>query len=76
MPSTVIKQLEYHRDTKSLKIQFVSGLIYLYNDVPEEVYDQFRSYREKGIFFNNHIKNKYSFTRLHAGRADGVSDTE
>ena len=64
MPSTVIQDIEYNPETKCLVIQFVSGLLYAYADVPQQVYTAFEAYREKGVYFNLHIKNKYKFTKV------------
>lgn len=64
MPSTVIRALEYSAATAVLIIVFVSGSVYEYYEVPQEVYDEFKSYREKGVFYNTQIKNKYRFARV------------
>ena len=63
MPSTVIASIEYDTKTNDLTIGFVSGLVYVYLNVPEEVYKEFKNYREKGVYFNRHIKNKYYFKK-------------
>ena len=64
MPSTVIRSIEYNPATAVLTIVFVTGSVYEYYEVPQEVYEQFKSYREKGVFYNGHIKNKYRFVRV------------
>ena len=64
MPSTLINSIKYDAVTNDLTIGFVSGLIYVYFEVPEEVYYNFRNYREKGVYFNQHIRNKYRFKKL------------
>jgi lysyl-tRNA synthetase class 2 len=63
MPSTVIRSIEYNAATAVLTIVFIAGTIYEYYDVPAEVYEQLKSYREKGVFYNKQIKNKYRFAR-------------
>jgi len=63
MPSTVIASIEYDTKTNDLTIGFVSGMVYVYLNVPEQVYQSFKNYREKGIYFNMHIKNKYHFKK-------------
>ena len=64
MPSTVVKSVEYDTRTSNLTIGFVSGLVYVYFNVPEEIYHVFKNYREKGVYFNQHIRNKYRFKKM------------
>lgn len=64
MPSTVVASFHYTKETQTLKIIFVSGLIYEYKHVPENIYEEMKAYREKGIYFNRHIKGKYDFERV------------
>jgi uncharacterized protein YlzI (FlbEa/FlbD family) len=73
MPSTVIKLIEYSAALKELYITFVSGSTYVYLDVPEEVYEQFKVYREKGIFMNRYIKNHYSYRKVSADKDQKTS---
>jgi hypothetical protein len=62
MPSTVIAAIHY--DKGILKIVFVSGTVYHYLDVPEEVYMAMKASKSKGIYFNQHIKDKYAFEKI------------
>ena len=64
MPSTVIRSFEYRPDTAVLIVRFVAGTTYEYYDVPQHVYDEFRNFREKGVYYNIHIKNKFRFARV------------
>jgi len=64
MPSTVIASMHYDVETHSLKIIFVSGLIYVYQNVPEEIYNQLKTSRSKGIYFNRFIKGHYEFEKV------------
>lgn len=64
MPSTVIRSFDYDPSSAMLTIRFVSGSVYVYHEVPASVYDQFRNFREKGIFYNQQIKGKFSFQRI------------
>jgi hypothetical protein len=64
MPSTVIASASYNIETRILKIKFVSGFVYAYKDVPEEIYNQLRTSKSKGIYFNMHIKDKYFFEKV------------
>ena len=64
MPSTVIAHIDYDKEKALLTIRFVSGMVYQYLDVPEEVVAEFRQYREKGVFLNKFIKGKYKYKKL------------
>ncbi len=64
MPSTVIGSFTYHADTQTLRIRFLSGMVYEYKNVPESVYDGMKNSRSKGIFFNQNIKDIYEFEKV------------
>ena len=61
MPSSVIRFFRYSPDTRELKVTFVSGRLYVYEDVPPEVAAAFRNARSKGTFFNHEIRDRYVF---------------
>lgn len=63
MPSTVIKKYDYNPETQTLTIEYVSGLIYDYLNVPQMVYDEFRGSFSKGTFLNRHIKGKFEYVK-------------
>jgi hypothetical protein len=48
-------------DTRELKVTFVSGRLYVYEDVPPEVAAAFRNARSKGTFFNHEIRDRYVY---------------
>ena len=64
MPSTVIRSFDYRPADAVLTITFVSGFVYEYYDVPQQVVDAFRAFREKGVFYNEQIKGKFKFAKL------------
>ena len=64
MPSTVIAGFEYDAVALVLRIRFLSGAVYEYLDVPEELYAAMKTYREKGVFLNKFIKDKYAFRKV------------
>ena len=61
MPSSVIRFFRYAPDTRELKVTFVSGRLYVYEDVPPEVAAAFREARSKGTFFNHEIRDRYVY---------------
>lgn len=71
MPSAVIRSFRYDDDQQTLTIEFVSGKSYLYRNVSRGLYEAFRAYREKGVFYNQHIRGSYPFIKL-----DTMSDNK
>ena len=63
MPSTVIEKYYYQKETHSLIVVFVSGMVYRYKDVPEKIYNKMKEAFSKGTFFNEFIKGKYDFEK-------------
>lgn len=77
LESTAIKSFDYDPFTLSLVIQFwivrvknkviISkrpGGKYIFFQVPESVHTNFIRASSKGRFFNEHIKNKYDFSKI------------
>lgn len=64
MPSSVIATAHYDKDSQVLKVIFRSGAVYLYYDVPEEVYLLYMKARSKGIFLNKFIKGNFEFEKV------------
>ena len=63
MPSGVIRSFAYREMQRQLDVTFQSGKRYLYEDVPPEIYQGMKSAFSKGEFFNEHIRDRYTFTR-------------
>lgn len=61
MPSSVIRFFRYSPDTRELKVTFVSGRLYVYENVPPEVAAAFRMAYSKGTFFNHEIRDRYAY---------------
>jgi hypothetical protein len=64
MPSSVISTIDYDAKTSTLRITFVSGMVYHYKNVPEDVYYALKTSGAKGIFLNQQIKGKYKFEKI------------
>ncbi len=64
MPSSVISAIRYDAATETLRIIFVSGMVYDYKNVPEEVYKVMKISDSKGTYLNLHIKGKYVFEKI------------
>jgi lysyl-tRNA synthetase class 2 len=61
MPSSVIRSFAYHPAERRLDIEFVSGRVYGYLDVPPELVEAMRRSFSKGEFFNAHIRDRFDF---------------
>jgi len=56
--------MHYDKDTATLRIIFVSGLVYDYKNVPEEVYHAMKTSGSKGTYLNKHIKGHYEYEKV------------
>ncbi|MGX5820087.1 KTSC domain-containing protein [Chitinophaga lutea] len=64
MPSSVVHSMQYDEQTRTLRIRYVSGLVYDYKAVPPEVYAQMKTASSKGQFLNKHIKGHYAYEKV------------
>ena len=60
--SSNIKRIGY--DDKCLLVEYMSGAMYKYKDVPRSVYKQFLEAESKGRFMNSEVKGKYEYERV------------
>jgi KTSC domain len=64
MPSSVVTHIQYSAATSTLRIRFVSGLLYEYKNVPEKVFRAMKNASSKGTYLNRNIKGRYEFERI------------
>lgn len=64
MPSTVVSKYRYYAKSQILRITFVSGTVYDYKNVPEEVYLEMKASFSKGTYLNENIKGSYQFEKI------------
>ena len=62
--STNLRSIGYDPDARVLEIEFHSGSIYQYINVPEQVYLALMNAVSKGSYFSDHIKERYKFKRI------------
>ena len=62
--SSNIASIGYDADTDTLEVEFLSGAIYQYYNVPQNMYDQLVQAGSKGRFLNTYIKNAYPYSRV------------
>jgi len=67
VPSSVIRRFSYDETQRRLRVTFVSGDVYDYDQVPPEVVADFRAARSKGRFFGPNIRDAYPYRRVERG---------
>lgn len=61
--SSNIRKTEYDTETKKLLIEFNNGTIYEYDEVPHQLYTQFRMSESQGKFFHSKISKSYKYKK-------------
>jgi hypothetical protein len=69
--SSVIERIAYDDAATTLWVSFSGAGTYLYDDVPEAVFEDFCLAPSAGTFFHERIKDRYSFRRDPARRRFG-----
>lgn len=64
MPSSVISKIQYDETSKRLRVIFISGLIYDYQNVPADIYFELKRSGSKGTYLNRHIKGHFDFKKV------------
>ncbi len=59
--SSLIAKVGYAKDTRLLEIEFRSGALYRYRQVPEPTYLALMSAVSKGRYFSNNIRGKFTY---------------
>ena len=62
--STTVKSLGYEASTKTLEVEFNSGAIYQYMEVPASVFTDLMRASSHGSFLNRHIRGHYEYVRV------------
>ena len=62
--SSVIKSAAYTYSSHTLKLYYASGNGYMYNRVPNHVFEGLRTSESKGKFINKYVLGKYSYRKL------------
>jgi hypothetical protein len=64
--STTLKCVSYSSDQHLLTVEFHSGKIYEYLDVPTQIYQELLQASSKGRYFNFHIRNHFRTQEVRA----------
>jgi hypothetical protein len=62
--SSNLVKTEYDIETKKLVVEFKNGMKYEYDEVPHQLYTQFRISESQGKFFNSKISKVFKYKKL------------
>lgn len=62
--SSNIRSVGYDGESRTLEIEFHTGGIYQYFDVPESVYKSLMSASSLGSYFYRYIRDRYRWTKI------------
>lgn len=69
--STTMRSVGYQPKSRILEIEFDSGTVYQYLEVPARIYEQLLRAESKGRYFNNEIREIYLYVQVSRTRAAG-----
>lgn len=61
--SSTLSSVAYDATTRILELQFTSGDVYQYRQVPRYRYTELLNAPSKGTYFNLYIKDRYPFRK-------------
>jgi len=61
--STTMRSVGYDSAEQILEVEFTSGAVYHYLEVPAAVFDELMAAESKGRYFNQEIRDDYSALR-------------
>lgn len=62
--STSLRKASYDALKETLRVAFVNGSIYEYQNVPSKTFTQFRLAKSQGKFFNQSIAKAYEYRKV------------
>jgi hypothetical protein len=73
--SSTIHKVDYNEKEKTMEIEFRSGNVYRYYDVPQRMWKIFQLYIEcegsAGSFFNEYLKNQFTSEKVSGNETEG-----
>ncbi|WP_461790961.1 KTSC domain-containing protein [Pedobacter sp.] len=64
MPSSVVAHISYQLANQELKVIFNSGDVYIYHNVPEKIYKEFKASISKGTYLNRKLKKLFKGEKI------------
>ena len=62
--SSSLKSIGYDSLEQTLEVEFQHGAVYVYLDVPQDVFEELKAAESKGRFFNSNIRSVYTHAKL------------
>lgn len=62
--SSNLASIGYDSETSTLEVEFKSGAVWQYYNVPEAVWHEFYGSESKGKYFSREIKGKYAESQV------------
>ena len=62
--SSVIAATRYNARTRTLQVEFRTGRVYRYFNVPRKVYEELISAPSEGEYFNTRIRNSHRYREM------------
>lgn len=62
--SSNIRHTEYDTETKKLLVEFNNGIKYEYDEIPHQLYTQFRMSESQGKFFSQKISKTFKYKKI------------
>ena len=59
--SSNLASIGFDADTETLEIEFLSGKVYRYYNVPEHVHTELMGAGSHGVYFSENIRNAYPY---------------
>jgi len=67
--SSTIRSVGYDPKTRTLEIEFQSGQVYDYADIPPEVHEDLMKAESRGRYFREKIRDVYRYRRVSQAHA-------
>jgi len=62
--SSNICSVGYESDSQILEVEFNTGALYQYSNVPQSEFEAMMNADSKGTYFNANIKSRYSYSKM------------
>jgi hypothetical protein len=59
--SSNLVSVGYDESTQILEVEFQTGKVYQYHDVPKDVYQELMTASSKGEYFHDNVMGQYNF---------------
>ena len=62
--SSNLSSIGYDSESHTLEIEFHSGGVYQYFDVPQQIWDELMRASSHGSYFHRHVKDRYRWAKI------------